>query len=186
MNSASQCEVKEDKRKHPRLVHQISVKVHIKHGLYADDSLHDLLPDGLQIRCDQETVHETDTIRKIYLFKDRPSVSIKFALRQTNNITGIVVKCSVCYFVSLPLKGNDDVASGLQFRQFSGDSPQQIKHFFPGEMEPVWGLTPGIIKLEKESLLDVLRNNFCCCRQTVNKSSQKNLEKSHLTIQRDL
>lgn len=47
MNSASQCEVKEDKRKYPRLVLQIPVKVHIENGLYADASLHDLSPEGL-------------------------------------------------------------------------------------------------------------------------------------------
>ena len=137
MNSTSQFEVKEDKRKYPRLVLQIPVKVHIENGLYADASLHDLSPDGLQIRCDQETAHEIDTFSKKNLFKNRPSISVKFALPRTNNNTGIVVRCSICYFVSLPLKENDDVAFGLQFRQFSGDSLQQIKRFFLSEMEPV-------------------------------------------------
>ena len=64
MKSASQCEVKEDKRKYPRLVLQIPVKVHIENGLYADSSLHDLSPEGLQIRCDQETTYEIDTFGK--------------------------------------------------------------------------------------------------------------------------
>ena len=64
MNSTSPCEVKEDKRKYPRLVLQIPVKVHIEQGYYADAFLHDLSPDGLQIRCGQETAREIDTISK--------------------------------------------------------------------------------------------------------------------------
>ena len=137
MNSTSQCEVKEDKRKYPRLVLQIPVKVHIEQGLYADAFLHDLSPDGLQIRCGQETAREIDTISKKNLFKDRPSISVEFALPRTNNNTEIVVKCSICYFAPLPSEENEDVAFGLQFRQFSGDSLQQIKDFFLSEMEPV-------------------------------------------------
>ena len=137
MNSTSQIEVKDDRRKYPRLVLQIPVNVHIEYGKYADACLYDLSPDGLQIRCDQETANQIDTLSKKNLYKDKPSITVEFALPQTNNRAVIVVKCSICYFSPLPAKANDDVALGLQFRQFSGDSLQQIKDFFLSELEPV-------------------------------------------------
>ena len=136
MNSQTQYESFENRRKYPRLIMQIPVKVQNQHGLNLDARLHDISPDGLQIRCEQESAELIHPGGKQITKNTQASVVIGFRLPQNEASIEIIVRCSICYFVVLEDSGPDEVAFGLQFRQFEGDSLRHIKQFFLSEMEP--------------------------------------------------
>ena len=134
--NASQNKTFEDRRKYPRLILQIPLKVHIGNGLYALACLHDISPDGMQIRCNKQTEGQIHAIAKIREGREKPSIMVEFKLPNDPTNEAIVVKCRICYFGPLTAGAKDDVAFGLQFAQFSGTSLKKIKHFFLSEMEP--------------------------------------------------
>ena len=136
MNSASQCEVLQDRRKYPRLLLFIPVKVHIGDDLYVDALLHDVSPDGLQIRCDQETADQIHAAGNKNSFWGKPSLEIEFTLPNREKKIEIVVKCTITYFTALPERADNDVAFVLHFRRFGGDSLRLLKSFLYSEMEP--------------------------------------------------
>ncbi|MFT5134531.1 MAG: hypothetical protein ACI9SC_003010 [Gammaproteobacteria bacterium] len=111
------------------------VKVQYENGKYVKANLHDLSPDGLQIRCDQDTANKIHPAQTQILKNAQPSIVVGFSLPKTDVNIEIIVKCSICYFGLLPPGTSNEVAFGLQFKQFSGDCRQHIKKFFLSEME---------------------------------------------------
>ena len=135
MNPIAEFEAYENRRSYPRLNLLVPVKVQYENGKYAKAELHDISPDGLQIRCDQETANKIHPAQTRILKNAQPSIVVGFSLPQTDVNTEIIVKCAICYFALLTTDTSNEVAFGLQFKQFSGDCRQQIKKFFLSEME---------------------------------------------------
>jgi hypothetical protein len=137
MNSDTQFEALDEKRKYPRLNLHIPVKVQYAHGEFVEATLHDISPDGLQIRCDPSTAGIIYPSGRYILEDNQPSVTVGFSLHKQGEKEEIIVKCSICYFALLTGGECKEVAFGLHFKQFKGNCLQQIKQFFISEMEPV-------------------------------------------------
>jgi len=135
MKSRTEHESFEDKRKYPRLIMRSLVKLQYQAGGYVDAKLHDISPDGIQLRCDRDSARLIHPSGEQIKGQQKPRVSVTFNLIQNDDSSRIIVSCSICYFAALT-DGSNEMAFGLQFRKFEGDSLRLIKRFFLSEMEP--------------------------------------------------
>ena len=135
MKAANQYEVFENRRKYPRLVLLVPVKVCLQAGVDVDAQLHDISPDGMQIRCNEEIATRIKDGCTRSGEKNRPSILLEFELPGSGSSIKIDVECSICYAVTLKGESSNNIAFGLQFKQFKGKSLQQIKEFFLNELE---------------------------------------------------
>ncbi len=136
MKSRSQYESFEDRRKYPRLIMNLPVKVKNQQGRYIEAKLHDISPDGLQLRCNRKTAELIHPGGRQIVDDAQPSIGVGFNLTVNEQSREIIVRCSVCYFVLLEDNESDEAAFGLCYRQFKGESLRHIKEFFLSEMEP--------------------------------------------------
>ncbi len=136
MKVANQHEVFERRRMYPRLVLLIPVKICLQAGVNVDAQLQDISPDGMQIRCNEEIATSIKEGCTRTGEKRRPSILLEFELPGASALIKINVECSICYVVTLKGKSSNNIAFGLQFKQFKGKSLQEIQKFFLNELDP--------------------------------------------------
>ncbi|MFQ5659643.1 MAG: PilZ domain-containing protein [Gammaproteobacteria bacterium] len=137
MNSRQQCEAYEERRKYPRLRCHIPIKVQYKEKKFIHARIHDLSPDGLQIRCDPKTAALLHPGNKLMEKGKGPSVIVAFTLPGRKASRKIVVRCQLYYFALLAEKQIRVAAFGLRFRKFKGECDKFVGQFIIDEMEPV-------------------------------------------------
>jgi len=138
INYTNQYKTYEDNRKYPRLKIDLPVKVRYGKGKYIRARIHDISPDGLQIRCDQKSAQLLHSSGKLIEEDKRPSVVVVFKVPYKKAYNKIIVRCQICYFALL---GDENVeritvAFGLKFNKFKGDCGKYAGWFIYNEMKP--------------------------------------------------
>lgn len=136
MKSTTQFDAFEDRRMYPRLNLQIPVRVKCQNNVYVNARLHDISPDGLQLRCDQTSAELIHPSGEYIVENNLATVTVGFNLPQNDERSEIIVQCSICHFTLLTSGESNEVVFGLLFKQFKDNCRQRIKLFFISEMEP--------------------------------------------------
>ena len=123
----------EEKREYPRITMNSPVNVLYKlHQL--DARIHDISPDGLQIRADCELSKKINPENEDFTEANAPLLDITFCLKLFEMEMRINALCKLYYSNPLPEAENQDVAYGLKFINFEGDGSSQLEAFITQEM----------------------------------------------------
>ena len=136
MDKPDSHETHEERRKYPRIVIDSHIDI-----LYKDNQLaariHDISPDGLQIRSDSETLQEINPDNEIMNEETAPLLDVTFHLKLFEIDTKINALCKLYYSDQLPDEDNENVVYGLKFINFEGDGSKQIDAFITEEMTSI-------------------------------------------------
>jgi PilZ domain-containing protein len=127
----------EESRKYPRVKVKLPVQLTLDNDRCVSASIYDISPDGLQIRCNRETAAVLNPGGKKIDQEHNLTVKAVFSLPIDYEQKKITVSCEVYYFVIVPGDTEEDVAFGLQFKKFEGQSIKYIGRHILSELEPV-------------------------------------------------
>ncbi|MBI2993956.1 MAG: PilZ domain-containing protein [Gammaproteobacteria bacterium] len=136
MQSRQPYEIYEDRRKYPRIIINSPVEVRFQDKTL-QARVHDLSPDGLQIRCSRATLREIRPSGRAIKKDNAPVVDVRFALAVSRAEQTIEATAALYYFVLLPGEKGEDVACGLEFRELVGKSRESVDAFIVDAMTPV-------------------------------------------------
>ncbi len=121
----------EEKRDYPRIILDSPVNILYKlHQLEA--RIHDISPDGLQIRADSDSLMKINPENEEFTEANAPLMDITFCLKLYEMDMRINALCKIYY--SNTLLDDKDVAYGLKFINFEGDGSSQLEEFITQEM----------------------------------------------------
>ena len=126
----------EESRKYPRIKLKLPVRIYLDDDRCVVASIYDISPDGLQIRCNRERAAVLNPGGKKIDQKHNITVNVNFSLPINNELKEVKVSCKVYYFVIIPGNTDEDVAFGLQFKKFEGQSIKYIGRHIFSELEP--------------------------------------------------
>ena len=129
-------EIYEDRRKYPRIITNSPVEVRFQ-GKTLNARVHDLSPDGLQIRCSRAMFREIRPSGRAIKKENAPVVDVSFPLAVGRKDRTIEGSATLYYFVLLPGEKDGDVACGLEFKELRGKSRGSIDAFIEDAMTPV-------------------------------------------------
>ena len=125
----------EESRKYPRIQLKLPVQLFVD-GCEYNASIFDVSPDGLQVRCNRETAAGINPKGKKINQDDNIIVKAVFSLPIKNESKQISVSCKLYYFVLLSDEKEEDIAFGLQFKKFDGNTVKYIGRHILSELEP--------------------------------------------------
>lgn len=132
----------EEKRDYPRIDVNGLVNVE-KSGEYdLNLILHDISPDGAQLRCNRKTAHIIHPTGKFITEKTAPEVTLKFTLEIDDREKEIIVQSRLYYFTII---ATDTVAFGAKFKHFENFTNRHIENYIMKSVIPV-----------EEKVLDIL------------------------------
>jgi hypothetical protein len=134
-NSVQSYEFYEETRKYPRIGIKLPVQLY-NEGIEYNANIFDVSPDGLQIRCSRETAAAINPQGKKIQHDDNIIVKAVFSLPINDELKEVRVLCRAYYFVLVDADKGEDVAFGLQFKQFEGDTVKYIGRHILSELEP--------------------------------------------------
>jgi hypothetical protein len=130
--SASQEHI-EEKREYPRIILDSPVNIHYKiHQLEA--KIHDISPDGLQIRADRESLKKINPGNEEFTEKNSPLLDVTFCLKLYEMDMRVNALCRISYTNPLSEDDNKDVVYGLKFINFEGSGASQLEAYITQEM----------------------------------------------------
>jgi len=136
MDKPDSHETHEERRKYPRIVIDSHIDI-----LYKDNQLtariHDISPDGLQIRSDSETLQKINPDNEIMNEEGAPLLDVTFHLKLFEIDTKINALCKLYYSDQLPDEDNENVVCGLKFINLEGEGSKQIDAFITEEMTSI-------------------------------------------------
>jgi hypothetical protein len=123
----------EEKREYPRIVLESPVNILYKiHQLQA--KIHDISPDGLQIRADSESLKKINPDNEEFTEKNSPLLDVTFCLKLYEMDMRLNALCRISYTNPLPETENKDVVYGLKFVNFEGSGFSQLEAYITHEM----------------------------------------------------
>ncbi|MBI1732096.1 MAG: PilZ domain-containing protein [Gammaproteobacteria bacterium] len=126
----------EERRKYPRV--HIDRPVEIRLGREALRAvIHDISPDGLQIRCDRKTMQAIRPSGSAIKGDDGPVIKVAFSLMIAGKEKPVETAARIYYFVLLPDEKPRDVSFGVQFLKLDKRSQADVDAFFREALEPV-------------------------------------------------
>jgi len=133
MDKSKSQEHHEENREYPRIVLDSPVNILYKiHQL--DARIHDISPDGIQIRADSESLKKINPDNEDFTDANAPLLDITFHLKLYEMEMRINALCKMYYSNTLSETENKDVAYGLKFINFEGDGSSQLETFITQEM----------------------------------------------------
>ena len=133
MDKSKSQEQYEEKREYPRII--LDSPVNILYKLHQLDArIHDISPDGLQIRADDESLKKINPDNEDFTEENAPLLDITFCLKLYEMEMRINALCKISYSNPLPETENKDVMYGLKFINFEGDGSSQLEAFITQEM----------------------------------------------------
>ena len=133
MDKSKSHERYENRREYPRIV--IDSPVNILYKMQQLEArIHDISPDGLQIRTDSETLKKINLSNDNFTDVNAPLLDVSFRLKLFEMDMRINALCEMYYSNSLQDEKNKDVACGLKFINFEGDGSLQLEAFITQEM----------------------------------------------------
>jgi len=133
MDKSKSHERYEDRREYPRIVIDSPVSI-----LYKTQQLkariHDISPDGLQIRTDSESLKKIYPDNENFTDTNAPLLEVTFRLKLFEMEMRINALCEMYSSSSLQDDKDMDVVCGLKFINFEGDGSLQLEAFIAQEM----------------------------------------------------
>jgi hypothetical protein len=133
MGKSKSQEHHEDRREYTRIV--IDTPVNILYKMQQLEArIHDISPDGLQIRTDSESLEKINPGNEKFTDTNAPLLNVTFRIKLFEMDMRINALCEMYY--SNPIEGDNDInmACGLRFINFEGDGSLQIEAFITQEM----------------------------------------------------
>ncbi len=126
----------EEKRKYPRIVVDHAAEIRLGAAVL-QGVIHDVSPDGLQLRCDRETMQQIHPSGKSMKGENGPLLKVAFTLPVGRHEKPIEVEARMYYFVLLPGEKPNDVAFGARFTAQAGASLSNLEAFIQDAMQPI-------------------------------------------------
>jgi len=123
----------EDRREYPRIV--IDTPVNILYKMQQLEArIHDISPDGLQIRTDSESLEKINPGNEKFTDTNAPLLDVTFRIKLFEMDMRINALCEMYYSNPIEEDNDMDMACGLRFINFEGDGSLQIEAFITQEM----------------------------------------------------
>ena len=138
MSLDKQTELFEEKRKYPRIIINAPAQIQYAEGKSVNIHIYDISPEGLQVRCDDETAELLRPSNKPVHKDKKAPVKITFSLLYNNKEREIDVSCHILY-ITVPenvVGVEHNVALGLKFIRFQGEGKKITGRFIYNEMKP--------------------------------------------------
>ncbi len=133
MSHSSANEYHEERRAYPRIV--LNSPVNVLYKIHRMDAIiHDISPDGLQIRADSESLKKINPDNQVLTDDNAPLLDITFFLKLHEMDMRINALCKMYYSDNSPDAGDKNMTCGLKFINFEGDGSSQIEAFINHEM----------------------------------------------------
>ena len=131
MNTSKRHKSYEEQRRFPRIPLSVPVTVSYGKNLTSEVMAYDISPDGLQIRCNQETARTLHPVSGFIEKSQRPSVEVTFTLTIKNKDRKITARCDITYMIELEEAETEteNAALGLYFTSLKGRSSRFISQF---------------------------------------------------------
>jgi len=126
----------EETRKYPRVHINLPITIYLDNKRYITASIYDISPDGLQVRCTRATAEALNPRGQRIKYEDNIVVNTKFTVPIDDEQHVVAVSCQIYYFVILPNVEGEDIAFGLKFKKFEGQSIRYIGDLIENELEP--------------------------------------------------
>ena len=144
-------EIYEDRRKYPRVVTNSPAEIRFQDKVLSV-RVHDLSPDGLQIRCSRPTLREIRPSGRAIKKDNAPVVDVRFRLSVGRAERNIEASATLYYIVLLPERKEADVACGLQFKEFRGKGREHVDAFIADAMAPMESSVPARLPRDGETV----------------------------------
>lgn len=132
----------EEKRDYPRVDVNTLAEVHKEDEYDVNVILHDISPDGVQLRCNRKTAHIIHPTGKFLTEKTSPKVVLQFSLPIEGNEREVIVQSKIYYFTII---ATDIVAFGAKFIEFKKFTDRHVENYIMKSVIPV-----------EEKVLDIL------------------------------
>lgn len=126
----------EETRKYPRVHINLPITIYLDNKRFITASIYDISPDGLQVRCTRAVAEALNPRGKRIKYEDNIIVNTKFTVPIDDEQHVVAVSCQIYYFVMLPDVSGEDIAFGLKFKKFEGQSIRYIGDLIENELEP--------------------------------------------------
>ncbi|MFQ5658784.1 MAG: PilZ domain-containing protein [Gammaproteobacteria bacterium] len=127
-------EVFETRRKYPRIIIDVPVSIRKSKGVLVEAMAHDISIDGLQIRCNRDSAGTLHPSGKFIQENNGPKVEVSFPLSFDEGIETVEAVCQIYYLAVIP---GDEIAFGLAFKKFKGNSAGLVDRFIMDYIVPV-------------------------------------------------
>ena len=124
----------EEKREYPRINVNALAIIEKKEEYEAHAILHDISPDGVQLRCNRKNAHIIHPTGKFISEKTAPEVSLRFSLAIDGKEKDIIVRVKLYYFSIIEM---DAVAFGAKFIQFEKFTGRHVEDFIMKSVIPI-------------------------------------------------
>jgi len=133
MDKSKSHEIHEERRRYPRIVINSPINILYKiHQLQA--TIHDISPDGLQIRAAGEILEKINPDNEQISEVNAPLLDVAFYLKLYDIDTKINALCKMYYSNQLTDEKNENVVCGLKFIKFDDYSSRLLNAYFTEEM----------------------------------------------------
>ncbi len=124
----------EEKREYPRIKVDTLAIVHKQDEYDINVLLHDISPDGVQLRCSRKTAFKIHPSGKFITDKTAPEVVLKFALPIGGKEKEVIVQSKIYYFTII---ATDVVAFGTKFKKFKKFTQRHVDDYIEQSIIPV-------------------------------------------------
>ena len=145
----------EEKRDYPRVIVNALAEVHKQDEYDVSMILHDISPDGVQLRCDRKTACTIHPTGKFITDKTAAEVVLKFILPIDNKEREVIVQSKIYYFTII---ATDVVAFGVKFMEFEKFTGHHVENFIMSSMIPAEAKVLDILDIPRtgNDILDQL------------------------------
>lgn len=127
-------DIYEEKREYPRISLNAIASLALPDGFDVNVVVHDLSPDGVQLRCNRKTAHMIHPSGKFITEATAPYADLKFSLTLDNHDREVRAQIKLFYFTII---SEDTVAFGAKFKKFEKFSDRFVEKFISSAMSPV-------------------------------------------------
>ena len=124
----------EEKREYPRINVNALAIIEKKDEYEAHAILHDISPDGVQLRCNRKNAHIIHPSGKFISEKSAPEVILRFSLAIDRKEKDVIVRVKLYYFSIIAM---DAVAFGAKFIQFEKFTGRHVEDFIMRSVIPI-------------------------------------------------
>ena len=148
-------EMYEEKRDYPRVSVNSLAEVHKKDEYDVNVILHDISPDGVQLRCNRKTAHVIHPTGKFITDKTAPIVKLKFVLVIDEREKEVFVESKIYYFSII---ATDVVAFGVKFKKFEKFTERHVDSFIMKSIIPIEEKVLDLLDIARTG--DDIQNEF--------------------------
>ncbi|MCI0400721.1 MAG: PilZ domain-containing protein [Gammaproteobacteria bacterium] len=122
----------EERRRFPRLIVNRRAEIRKAQGHVVNALVHDISPDGLQVRCDRDAAKILHPSGRFITPENASEVDVRLSVALQKGEMEVKARCRLVYLAVVP----GSIAFGMKFIKFYGDSAKILKRFIEESMEP--------------------------------------------------